>query len=312
MAGVLKGRATDNTGAVLPFATVYVQGSTQGTTANEKGEYALTLSPGTYKVSCQYMGYKQNLYSVTIAGDETVTHNFSLEDQSYEMKAVTVKANDEDPAYAIIRKAIKRRKFHLQQVRTFQTSIYMKGAFRNRKMEANNILTMKVDDKEKKEVSKGMGLDSNGKGVLYLCEEEADYFSNGKKSHTVIKSVRESGDPNGLGMSQMPSVVTFYENNVTVMGGVNPRGFVSPISDNAIHYYKYKYEGEYRENGRVIDKIKVIPRRQYEPLFSGTIYIVEDDWAIQSLNMVAVQKYGLEMLDTMRVEQVFLPLAKDT
>lgn len=311
-AGILKGKATDTKGEALPFATVYVQGSTQGTTANEKGEYQLTLPPGTYKISCQYMGFKQSLYNVTFAGNEIITHNFSLQDQSYEMKAVVVKANSEDPAYGIIRKVIKRRKFHLDQVHTFQTSIYMKGAFRNNKMDQGTVFGVKVDESDKKEFSRDMGLDSAGKGMLYLCEEEADYYAQGNKRRTIIRSVRESGNPNGLGISQMPPVITFYENKVRLIGTEGQRAYVSPISENALHYYKYKYEGEFRENGVVIDKIKVIPRRAYEPLLSGTIYIAEDDWAVQGLDLVATQKYGLELLDTMRIEQVFLPLRKDT
>jgi hypothetical protein len=40
-----------------------------------------------------------------------------------------IHANSEDPAYEIIRNAIKRRQFHLDQVQSFQTDIYLKGAY---------------------------------------------------------------------------------------------------------------------------------------------------------------------------------------
>ncbi len=133
-AGILKGKVTDVKGEELPFATVYVQGTTMGTTTNADAMYALQLSPGTYWVVCQYMGFKQSIFNVTIEGNETVTHNFSLQEQTLEMQAVTIKANDEDPAYGIMRKVIKRRKFHLEQVRSFQSGIYMKGVVRNRSM----------------------------------------------------------------------------------------------------------------------------------------------------------------------------------
>ena len=133
-AATLKGKVTDDKGEPLPYATIYVKGTTIGTAANANAEYTLQLQPGTYHVLCQYMGFKQTAYKVTVKGTETITHNFSLQEQSMEMKDVVVKANAEDPAYAIIRKTIKKRKHHLEQVKEFQSSIYMKTVGRNTSM----------------------------------------------------------------------------------------------------------------------------------------------------------------------------------
>ncbi|MEZ5015581.1 MAG: DUF5686 and carboxypeptidase regulatory-like domain-containing protein [Flavipsychrobacter sp.] len=311
-AAILKGRVQDTKGEPLPFATVFVKGSTIGTSANANADYSLRLSEGKYTIVCQYMGFTQAEHVLTIKAGETVTHNFSLMEQNLKLKTVTVKSG-EDPAYGIIRQAIKRRKFHLEQQNSFQSSIYLKGVLRMRDM-PDQVFGIKVKDADGESggLSNELGVDSNGKGVLYLCEQDVDYYSKDNKSKTVIKSVTESGDPNGLGMSQVPSVISFYENNVNVLNGANPRGFISPISDNALRYYKYKYEGEFIENGYTVDRIKVTPRRLYEPLFTGTIYIVEKDWAIHSLDFLLTNKANLDQLDTLAVKQVYLPLRKDT
>ncbi|MBS1774340.1 MAG: carboxypeptidase-like regulatory domain-containing protein [Bacteroidetes bacterium] len=303
-AGILKGKVTDTKGEPLPFATVFIQGTTTGTTTNENGEYRLLLSAGTHKITCQFMGYKTATYNLTITEQQEVSHNFSLQEQSLEMKNLVVKANAEDPAYEMIRKTIKRRKFHLDQVRSFQSNIYLKGLLGTRST-PTKILGQKIEKED-------LGVDSLGKGILYLCEEEADYYAEGGRKRTIIKAVRESGNPNGLGLSQMPPIVTFYENNVNIFEGINPRGFISPVSDNALFYYKYKYEGEFKQNGYTVDKIRVTAKRAYEPLVDGTIYIVEDDWAIYGVNFTITQKSNLEVLDTLRIEQVHLPLKKDT
>lgn len=310
-AGQLKGSVKDNKGQPLPFATVYVKGTTLGTTANENADYILNLPDGTYAVLCQFMGYEQASFSVTISGNAVKQHNFVLTEQSLQMNAVVVRSGDEDPAYGIIRKAIKKRKQHLKQTENFQSSIYLKGVLRNRVMPNSIFSVSVVDDDGNNQLSREFGLDSNGRGVLYLCEEHADYYVKGNKRRTVIKSVKESGDPGGLGFSSMPAVINFYENNLTMLSGESPRGFVSPISDNAIHYYRYKYEGEYIENGHTINRIKVTPRREYEPLFTGYIYIVERDWAIHSLEMLATGKANLESLDTLLVKQQYVPLGND-
>src|SRR5690606_30122516 len=115
----LKGKITDSKGEALAFATVFVQGSTIGTSANADGFYQLSLQPGTYTVSCQYIGFRQVSFPITISGDEAIVHDFKLEEQQLQMKEHVVKAS-EDPARYIMRKVIRRRKFHLNQVKAFQ------------------------------------------------------------------------------------------------------------------------------------------------------------------------------------------------
>ncbi len=306
LAGTLSGTVHDAKGAPLPFATVFVAGTINGTSANASGIYTLPLPAGTYTVTCQYIGYQQTTFNLTVGKDEAAKHDFRMVEQGLEMKEVVVRASDEDPAYRIIREAIKKRAFHLQQVKEFQTSIYLKGVLRTRET-PSKVMGQKVDKGE-------MGLDSAGKGVLYLCEEVADYYAqrNPEKERTIIHSVRESGDPNGMGFSELPSVITFYENNVQLANSINPRGHVSPIAASAMGHYKYRLEGEFREGRNTVYKIKVTPKRAYEPVFFGTIYIVDDDWAIHSLSLATSARYGLEKLDTLRIDQLFLPLKKDT
>ncbi len=303
LAATLKGHIADSKGEALPFATVYIQGTTIGTSANVNGEYQLTLEPGKYKVICQYIGYKQSAFNADLTSNTALVHNFTLEDQSLEIKEFVVHAS-EDPGVYIMKKAIARRAFHLGQLKSFQTDIYLKGVFRTRTT-PKKVLGEKVDNGD-------IGVDTNGKGVLYLCEEEASYYTRGNKERTVIHSVRESGDPGGFGFSQFPSVINFYENNVQILERLNPRGFISPVNDFALNYYKFKLEGEFQEGGHTIYKISVKPKRLYEPLFTGTIYIVDEDWAIHSLNMLVTKTSSLEIADTVRLEQVYLPLKPDT
>ena len=65
----------------------------------------------------------------------------------------------------------------------------------------------------------------------------------------------------------------------------SPRGYVSPIADGAFNFYRFKYLGTFYEDGKAINKIQVIPKRKFEPLFYGTINITDDDWRIHSLEL---------------------------
>ncbi len=302
LAGVIKGKVTDAKGTSLPYATVYVKGTTIGVSSNSSGEYKLSVPDGTYQVYCQYIGFTQEHFNVTVSGDKEIMHDFILTDEGLKIEEVVIKMSREDPAYRIIRNAIKQRKYHLRQIESFQTSIYFKGVMRSRDM-PEKVLGQKVNTAE-------LGVDSLGKGVLYLTEEEADYYTNGRQEKTVIHAVHESGDKSGLGFSRFPHVITFYKNNVNMLGS-SSRGFISPISENALNFYNYKLLGTFDEQGKTIYKIRVFQKRKYEACFNGIIYIADSSWAIHSLDLNLTKMSGLDFVDTLKVEQVYIPLSED-
>ena len=135
------------------------------------------------------------------------------------------------------------------------------------------------------------GLDSLGKGILFLSESvtQVDFTKPNNIKYRVISS-RQSGG--GYGLS-FPFFINFYQNNVSVFdNNLNPRGFISPIADGALNYYRYKYEGSFTEDGQMINTIKVTPRRKNEPLFSGTIQITENESHETTYNRSAARFTG--------------------
>ena len=54
----LRGVVTDMEGEPLPFATIYIEGTTQGTVTNAEGLYELELEAGEYRVVYTYVGYQ--------------------------------------------------------------------------------------------------------------------------------------------------------------------------------------------------------------------------------------------------------------
>ncbi|RYY60149.1 MAG: carboxypeptidase-like regulatory domain-containing protein, partial [Chitinophagaceae bacterium] len=293
-AGTISGIIKDVKGTALPYASVSIKGTTRGTTANSSGRYSLTLAPGQYTLVAQYVGYTKMEKTVTVteAGQSV---DFELAVQELTLGEVIVKKG-EDPAYEIIRQAIKKRNYYNDQVDSFSVMVYIKGLLRSGSM-PKKLFGQKIEREE------GDGLDSLGKGILYLSESltQVDYSKPNKIKYKVISS-RESGG--GYGFS-FPFFINFYQNNVSVFGNnLNPRGFISPVADGALNYYKFKYEGFFMEDGKMVNTIRVTPRRKNEPLFSGVIQVTEDDWRIYSTDLIAVKSQGLEMLDTLRITQI--------
>ena len=130
-AGRISGTVTDDKGNRLPFASIMIKGTTRGTTANNDGRYFITLDAGKFTIVCQYVGYKREEKTIEIS-DADVEVNFQLSLQELSMAAVVVKPGGEDAAYEIIRNAIRKREFHLNELDKFQCEVYIKGQLRLR------------------------------------------------------------------------------------------------------------------------------------------------------------------------------------
>ncbi|MCB0640468.1 MAG: carboxypeptidase-like regulatory domain-containing protein, partial [Phaeodactylibacter sp.] len=55
------GTVTDVYGEALPFANIYLKGTSTGTAANIEGVYELQLEPGSYEIVFQYIGYETKI-----------------------------------------------------------------------------------------------------------------------------------------------------------------------------------------------------------------------------------------------------------
>ena len=301
----IEGIVKDTEGNVLSFASILVEGTPMGTTTNDNGRFSISLPPGNYTIECRYIGYASQEKKVTL-GASTQTINFILPLQELKLKEVIVTQDAEDPAYEIIRKAIKKRPFYENQVKAFEAKIYLKGLIKLRNL-PDRFFGQKIPEEDRND----MGLDSSGQGIVYLSESvEKVSVQQPDNFKLEVMSSRLSGS-NSFGFD-FPVFISFYKNNVDVFdGGLNSRGFVSPIADNALNFYNYKFLGSFFEDGNEVNVIKVMPKRNYEPLFSGIINITENDWRIYSCNLILTKKSQLEILDTIEVSQMYVPVEDD-
>lgn len=293
------GVVTDPSGSPIPFASVYVKGTTLGTVANGVGEYTLELAPGSYTLVCQHIGYVRQEKQVELRGGES-TADFRLELEKLSMKEIVVRPGGEDPAYAIMRSAIARREYHRSQVQSYACRVYVKGLIRLRGY-PKSLFGQRIafDD-----------ADTSRERIVYLSETVADYsFSQPDRERIEVVSTRVSGNSNSFGFGD-PRNIDFYQNNVVLSKALNPRGFISPLADRALSHYRFRYLGAFFEDGAMVSKVEVIPKRPYEPLFKGVINIVDEEWNIHSLDLELVKTSQLEFLDRVRVVQEYVPVSK--
>ncbi len=294
-AAKILGKVSDEQGKELPFVTLYAKNTSIGTTTNTEGIYSLELEEGSYEIIFQYVGYKREIRKVII-GKEDVLLNIRMKPEAISLAAVEVKANAKDPAYQIIKNAIKRRKQHLNEVTDFNCDVYIKGFQR-------------IDKAPKKILGTTINVDT---GIVYLSESVSKLsFRQPNDVKEKMISSKVSGDNQGFSYNQSSDMqFNFYENLIQVID-INERGLISPIANNAMLHYDYQLISILQEGDMTINKIKVIPIRKNDPVFSGDIYIIEDSWRIYSVNLMLTKFNQIEFIDSLSISQVHVPIKDD-
>ena len=298
---VVTGHVVDEKNQPLPFVSVFIAGTSIGTTANVEGEYRLDLNQGTHELTYKMIGYTAKVEKVVVQ-NSTVTLNIQLNQETVNLKAVVIKADAEDPAYEVIRNAQNKRKFYRDQIKEFACDAYVKSTQRLTD-HPKSFMGEKIDANE--------FMDTTTK-MFYLSESVSHLFykqPNDFKEEMISSKV--SGSARTYSFNQSADVLINLYDNIVNLSGITPRGIISPISANAFFSYKYRLEGTFIENGKTINKISVIPKRRSDPVFTGTIYIADDDWYINSADLFITKDQQMEFIDTFRMRETFMTIDGD-
>ena len=291
----IKGHITDQNNEALPFVNILIENSYKGTTSNDDGYYELNITtPNTYTIAYSYLGYKTVKKTVTIQSFPYEL-DITLVEESVSLNEVVIDA-DNDPANAIMRQAVAKREENLAKINSFKADFYSRGLIKI-KDAPKKIMGQEVGDL-------GGGLDSTRSGIIYLSEtiSKIQFLSPDKLKENITAS-KISGNSNGFSFNSALDVdFNFYKNTISFGNEI-----ISPIANNAFGYYRYKLEGVfYDDRGNLINKISVIPKRKNDPVFSGFIYIVEDQWNIFALELnITGTQARIPMVDVIALQQSF-------
>jgi len=292
----LSGNVKDVDGLPLEAASILIKGTTRNTFSNELGNYSIVLEPGKYTIVCRYIGYRINEQEINYKGGK-LDLDFKMDYQQLAINEIEISDKRKDPAYEIIRNAIKKRSYYLARPNHFIADAYLKTI-------------QKLVKTPKAFMGQDLGnlggiLDTNRQGIIYLSESSSKvFYQHPEKIREQILSSRVSGNSNGFTLNRANMLQWSLYNPSFQIG----RNVISPISPDALLYYKYKFEGSYfDEDKREINKIQVIPRNSFDPLYSGYLYIVDDEWNIQSSDLYITGKnIGQEALDTLNLKQQYV------
>ena len=282
------GKVSNTNGEALSYVNIYLENTYSGTTSNDEGNFELNFSkPGAYTIVFQFLGFKKLVKKIDITSFPYIL-NVLLEEELVSLDQVVLSNKSEDPAYRIIRETIAQRKENLAKISEYTADFYSRGLWKLKAVPLK-IMGQEVGDLD------GL-LDTTRSGIVYLSEtiSKISYRQPNDFRERIIAS-KVSGNDNGFSFnSAQEATFSFYENTIDLNAAI-----VSPIGVSALNYYTYTLEGVFYEGTKLINKIKVSPKRPKDRVWSGYVYIVEDDW----------QLYGIEIATT--GEAIQTPLISD-
>lgn len=258
----VRGKILADDGSPLSYATIFVKQLGSGTTANIDGIFEILLESGRYDLVFQHLGRKTEVRVVTV-GEGFTELNITLSPEDIVLQSVTVNADDEDPAYSIMRKAIAMSNYHRNLLDSYSARVYIKGAG---KLKDHPWLAKKALEKE--------GIE---KGRVYISESVSEIkFTRPNKFEEKVISIHSDGKDNNTSPNAY-IFGSFYQSEVD--------GTISPLSPKAFSYYRFEYLGTFKDRDYEISRIKVIPRSRGDNVVEGTLNIVENTWSIHSLDL---------------------------
>ena len=158
-AGVIHGKTLDEKHQALAFSTITIKELNKKVVSNGNGEYTVELNPGKYTFICQHVVYTTETKEIHVHENDQ-THNFHLNPNELTLAEVIIKAGVEDPAYSIIRNAIRERTNNGKKAGAYTCEAYIKGLIRTNDY-PNSLFGQTIDFEDG---------DTSKKKIIFLSE----------------------------------------------------------------------------------------------------------------------------------------------
>ena len=237
------------TGETIDRVNIRVAGTTRGTITNSDGSYILNLPEGTYVLIYSYIGCQRD--SLRLSLTKNITCNIKLEPADIILPEVVTIA--EDPAYAIIREAI-RKKHELAKLLNSYTS----KAFTRIKFYRDT-------------------------SIAGITESYTDgYWHQGDSLREVVTQKHMTTNlPEAQMVASVGEIVNFTDDNIHLFGFT----FIGPVAENALDHYDYKLLRTLRKDHVDVYEISIVPRSRIVPLFQGNISIADSSFAVMGIEV---------------------------
>ena len=270
----LRGRVVDAvTGEALIFANVRVANTSSGSITNKEGFFEIKTFPDSQKLITSFIGYHTDTLSVLPRkGNQAII--IKLTPSSLQLSEVVVLA-EENPAYAIIRRAIRRKVERSNNLKSYQYSAYTKGSIKTE------------DDINARGNSVSIGVGSKDSAELKITgileNQSTGYYKAPNKLKEIIVARKQSSNfPSSVNVLTGGRILqNFYSDDLNFFG----RKMNGPLDNNSAKYYSFTLKDTLAQDNHTIYKIFMTPADSLDPGFVGDIYITGKNFDLVKVNL---------------------------
>lgn len=255
----------------IPYVNIRLLETTHGTSTNKEGKFVFTISKKDPVLLFSAVGYKRKEIKISELSGKYL--EVSLSPEPVQLGEIIVNS-DEDPAYGIIREAIKRKEENRAGLKSLEYNFFSKDIF----LSAGNV-------------------------AMVSEQFSTGYFQLGKYEKVITKSVyiTENEKKNALTFDQNilnKVYVDFTDDTLKIVGNT----VYLPLAKNAFDWYDYKLR-EVKTSGSYNDYyIELIPRSKIQPLLKGKIVIEDSNYALKALELKNSEGLRFPFVNDLKVE----------
>ncbi len=306
---IIKGKIfAAETKEALPFVPVIIKGISIGTQTDFDGNYIIKTDKIGDSLVASYVGYKKL--------SRAINKNLKIQEINMPLQAdggislnEVIVTMGENPALRIVRNAVKaKEKNNKVNLPSYEFEAYNKLEFD---------LTRIPKETRDKKIFKPIkfifdNVDSVNSGEkpslpFFIVESLSEFYykSNPSRKKEVIKASKITGVENSSisqVLGDMYQNVNIYNNNVLVFNKQIP----SPISENALFYYKFILEDSAFQDNHYVYHIRFKPKRIQELSFTGNMWIADTTWGIKRIEMSLPKDANINFINTASFIQEYI------
>ncbi len=306
---IVSGRVTDAaTGEGIPFASIALKGKTAGTTSDVDGHYSLHIPQLSDSLLVLSLGYRTGSYPILSQATQLI--NAQLKAAATKLKEVNVYAKGGDPAYRVIREAVRRR----DQFNPAQLSAYQYDSYTKIEGYINNFAQKRKNNKRPGPISRLLGrlpaiTDENGQAAVpvFISETVSNFYARTnpvKVKEYVLKShVTGVGVSDGGLIAQLTGAsfqqYNFYRNSLSIL----QKDIPSPIGSQWETIYTFRMRDTIVLNNSVCYAIEFTPKRASDLAFTGTVLIDTLQMALAQIDARVDKRANINFVDELHIEQ---------
>ncbi len=297
----------DANGHPIPYVNIYFKGTSTGTTTDSLGNFSLKTIEDYDSLVISFVGYVEQL--IPIRPNEKQRIVIALKNQLVKLDEVVV-LSGENPAWVIIRKAVKNKKLHDKR----SLSAYEYQSYNRIEFDIDNISTRLSKRKMVSKIFEGIdstSLEKNKKGnailPIFLSESISKYYVKNdpfaRREEVQKSKVSGVAVEDGSMVSQLVGTAyqdyNFYQNWLRFL----EKEFISPISDSWKIYYDYEILDTLIVGNHQCFELSVFPNRKQDPAFNGKMWITTDTYALKKVDFYIDKATNLNFIEKIAIQQ---------